>query len=119
MAERVYRAVRTGRKQMVSSVSAIRSIPASRRAVLAGMLLGAVLLAAPKPTAAAEGTLTYAVHISLAPTWFEPAETSGIITPFMVLYALHDAMLKAMPGQRLAPSLAESWSVSEDGLIYT
>jgi len=104
---------------MVSSVSAIRSIPASRRAVLAGMLLAATWLAAPRPAAAAEGTLTYAVHISLAPTWFEPAETSGIITPFMVLYALHDSMLKAMPGQPLAPSLAESWSVSEDGLIYT
>ena len=33
-----------------------------------------------------------AVHISLAPTWFDPAETSGIITPFLILYALHDAL---------------------------
>jgi len=37
------------------------------------------------------GQLTWAAHVSLAPTWFDPAETSGIITPFMVLYALHDA----------------------------
>ena len=36
----------------------------------------------------------------------------------MVLYALHDAMVKPMPGKPLAPSLAESWSASEDGLIY-
>ena len=39
-----------------------------------------------------------AVHVSLAPTWFDPAETAGIITPFMVLYALHDALVKPMPG---------------------
>jgi peptide/nickel transport system substrate-binding protein len=65
-----------------------------------------------------EGQLTWGVHISLAPTWFDPAETSGIITPFMVMYALHDAMVKPMPGQPLAASLAESWSASEDGLTY-
>ncbi|MBI3513652.1 MAG: ABC transporter substrate-binding protein [Proteobacteria bacterium] len=58
------------------------------------------------------------MHISLAPTWLDPAETPGIITPFMMMYALHDAMVKPMPGQPLAPSLAESWSVSEDALIY-
>src|ERR1700676_1545047 len=36
----------------------------------------------------------------------------------MVMYALHDAMVKPMPGQPLAPSLAESWTASEDGLTY-
>src|SRR5215469_4102680 len=65
-----------------------------------------------------EGQLTWAVHVSLAPVWFDPAEISGIITPFMVLYALHDAMVKPMPGQLIAPSLAEAWSASEDGLSY-
>src|SRR5205823_10734852 len=57
-------------------------------------------------------------HGSLGPTWLDPAETSGIITPYMVLYALHDAVVKPMPGKALAPSLAESWSASEDGLAY-
>ena len=57
-------------------------------------------------------------HFTLAPTLFEPAETPGLITPFMVLYALHDAMLKPMPGNSMAPCLAESWSMSSDGLIY-
>ena len=42
----------------------------------------------------------------------------GIITPYMVLYALHDAMVKPMPGNPTAPSLAESWSASPDGLVY-
>jgi peptide/nickel transport system substrate-binding protein len=69
-------------------------------------------------TAAPEGQMTWAVHVSLAPTWFDPAETSGIITPFMVLYALHDALVKPMPGNPSAPQLAESWSVSPDGLVY-
>jgi peptide/nickel transport system substrate-binding protein len=65
-----------------------------------------------------EGQLTWGVHISLAPTWFDPAETQGIITPYMVMYALHDALLKPMPGQPLASSLAESWTASEDALSY-
>src|SRR5262245_8447805 len=65
-----------------------------------------------------EGQLTWAVHFTLAPTLFEPAETPGLTTPFMILYALHDAMLKPMPGRGMAPSLAESWSMSSDGLIY-
>src|SRR5881296_3923781 len=75
--------------------------------------------AAAVPAAAApDGQVTWGVHISLAPTWFDPAETPGIVTPFMVLYGLHDAMLKALPGNPLAPALAESWTVSPDGLSY-
>ena len=63
------------------------------------------------PREAPEGQMTWAVHFSLAPTWFDPAETPGIITPFMILYALHDALVKPMPGNPMAPSLAESWTV--------
>ena len=62
--------------------------------------------------------MTWGVHISLAPTWFDPAETQGLITPFMVMYAIHDAMAKAMPGNPTAPSLAESWQMSPDGRVY-
>jgi peptide/nickel transport system substrate-binding protein len=58
------------------------------------------------------------VHVSLAPLWFDPADTQGMITPFMVMYALHDAMVKPMPGNPFAPSLAESWTMSPDGLTY-
>ena len=76
------------------------------------------LLAPAAAPAAPEGQLTWAVHVSLAPSWFDPAETTGIITPFMFLYALHDALVKPMPGNLLAPSLAESWTVSPDALSY-
>jgi peptide/nickel transport system substrate-binding protein len=91
----------------------------TRREVLALAALGALAGGSRSASAAApEGQLTWGVHISLAPIWFDPADISGIITPFMVLYALHDAMVKPMPGQALAPSLAESWSATEDGLSY-
>jgi peptide/nickel transport system substrate-binding protein len=64
------------------------------------------------------GQMTWAVHFSLAPTFFDPAETPGLITPFLVLYALHDALVKPMPGKPQAGSLAESWTVSPDGLVH-
>ena len=86
---------------------------------LLGFALALLLVAClPAPALAADGQLTWGVHVSLAPTWFDPAETPGIITPYMIYYALHDAMVKPMPGQPAAPSLAESWSVSKDGLTY-
>jgi peptide/nickel transport system substrate-binding protein len=85
-------------------------------AVVALALLVGVL--GPARAAGPDGQLTWGVHISLAPTWLDPAEMSGIITPYMVYYALHDALVKPMPGKPFAPSLAESWSLSDDGLIY-
>jgi peptide/nickel transport system substrate-binding protein len=65
-----------------------------------------------------EGSLTWALHFSLAPTYFDPAETTGIATPFKFLYALHDALVKPMAQGLLTPSLAETWTESPDGLIY-
>jgi peptide/nickel transport system substrate-binding protein len=89
------------------------------RGLFVTLLIAASLLVGALPTnAASEGQMTWAVHVSLAPTWFDPAETSGIITPFLFLYALHDALVKPMPGSLTAPGLAESWSVSPDGLVY-
>src|SRR6266567_521723 len=91
----------------------------TRRDLLAATALGLVAGAPGIANAAGpQGQLTWGVHVSLAPTWFDPAETPGIITPFLVMYALHDAMLKPMPGKPMAPCLAESWSASEDGLTY-
>src|SRR5215472_1412524 len=34
------------------------------------------------------------------------------------LYALHDALIKPMPGNLMSPSLAESWTVSDDQRVY-
>jgi peptide/nickel transport system substrate-binding protein len=62
--------------------------------------------------------ITIAFDVSIAPTFLEPAETSGIGTPFVFLYALHDALIKPLPGNNMAPCLAESWTESADGLVY-
>jgi peptide/nickel transport system substrate-binding protein len=90
----------------------------SRRDLLALAALGLACAPGAALAAGPQGQLTYGVHISLAPVWFDPAENSGLITPFMLLYALHDGLVKPMPGKTLAPSLAESWAASEDGLTF-
>ena len=89
-----------------------------RLSLLPLMLAALVALGSRPADAAPEGQLTWGVHITLAPTWFDPAEASGMITPFMVYYALHDAMVKPMPGNAVAPALAESWTVASNGLAY-
>ena len=65
-----------------------------------------------------EGQLTIAFDASIAPTFLDPAETPGIGTPFVFLYALHDALIKPLPGNDMAPCVAESWKESPDGLVY-
>src|SRR5437870_4710556 len=82
------------------------------------LALQAPAVAPPADAAEASGQVTLAVTITLAPTWFDPAETPGVITPFLTLYALHDALVKPMPGNPWGPSLAESWTASPDGLTY-
>src|SRR5262249_19271276 len=90
---------------------------ASRPLLLA--VLGLVLFSALSPALAApEGTLTIGIHVTLVSRWLDPGDTEALITPFMVLYALHDALVKPMPGGINTPSLAESWSASKDGLTY-
>jgi len=65
-----------------------------------------------------EGQITIAFDASIAPTFLDPADTPGIGTPFVFLYALHDALIKPLPGDDRAPCLAESWTESADGLVY-
>jgi peptide/nickel transport system substrate-binding protein len=64
------------------------------------------------------GQMTWAIHVTLAPSWLDPSETLALATPYMVLYALHDALVKPMPDNPMAPSLATTWRESEDGRTY-
>jgi peptide/nickel transport system substrate-binding protein len=64
------------------------------------------------------GELVWAMHVTIAPAWFDPAENGGLITPFGILYALHDGVVRPMPGEKIGNSLAESWTESPDGLVY-
>jgi peptide/nickel transport system substrate-binding protein len=69
-------------------------------------------------SAAPEGQMTWGLHFSPTPGWFDPTELAGTVTSYHTLYALHDAMIRPSPGQPMSPSLAESWSASPDGLVY-
>jgi peptide/nickel transport system substrate-binding protein len=94
------------------------TVRVTRREILC--FAAGALAAGTKPAKAApDGHITIGSHVSLAPIWFDPAETAGIITPFMLMYAMHDAMAKAMPGDPMAPCLAQSWTVAADGMSYT
>ncbi len=91
--------------------------------VVSGLLLVCALLLAgglADATAQArpEGEMRWALYVTLSPVWFDPGEVVGQLTPFWVLYAMHDALVKPMPGNLMAPSLAESWTVSPDGRAY-
>jgi peptide/nickel transport system substrate-binding protein len=88
------------------------------RSVLVAVLLGGAAswsVAAAEPPA---GTMTWGIHVTLAARWLDPSDTEAFITPFLVLYALHDALVKPMPAGDNTPCLAESWTVSKDGLTY-
>jgi peptide/nickel transport system substrate-binding protein len=88
------------------------------RFVLTLLLTGLVLATAVPPAAAQSGEVVVAWHVTIAPTWFDPSTAPPQITPFGILYALHDALVRPLPGQRMAPSLAESWTESPDGKTY-
>src|SRR5260370_41215167 len=96
----------------------------SRPLALLGVALGLLVLAAPiaahaQVGKAAPGEMRWALHVTLAARWLDPAETEAFSTPFMVMYALHDALVKPMPAGLTTPSLAESWSEAKDHLSYT
>ena len=88
-------------------------------ASLAAVAVSARAQSRPAPSTKPEGEMRWALYVTLAPSWFDPGEvTGGFLTPFWILYALHDALVKPMPGNLTAPSLAESWTMSKDGLTY-
>ena len=64
------------------------------------------------------GEATIAWHVTIAPTWLDPSSAPPQITPFGILYAIHDGLVRPLPGQKLGNSLAESWTESPDGLVY-
>src|SRR5437899_9380497 len=91
-----------------------------RRPVTLSLLVAVVVFGA-TPSAAAQapaGQATMAWHVTIAPSWFDPSTAPPQITPFGILYALHDALVRPYPGQKMGPSLAESWRESPDGKTY-
>ena len=84
-------------------------------------LLAVVALGAAAATAAAAppaGRVTIAWHVTISPSWFDPSTAPPQITPFGMLYAIHDALVRPYPGHKMGPSLAETWQESPDGKTY-
>ena len=58
-------------------------------------LLCVLLVGGPVGDAAAqakpEGEMRWALYVTLSAAWLDPAEVIGQLTPFWVLYAIHDA----------------------------
>src|SRR2546427_10484643 len=84
----------------------------SRRYALACVLVCALLGAGCVEPAASqskpEGEMRWALYGTRPRLWVDPGEVVGVITPFWVLHALHDALVKPMPGHLTPPRLAES-----------
>ncbi|MEX2536833.1 MAG: ABC transporter substrate-binding protein [Trueperaceae bacterium] len=76
--------------------------------LLAATLFGFVL--------AQSGTLELAVDQS--PVGLDPHKVTAF-SSFAVIGQIYDGLLEANSDLQLEPALAESWKVSEDGLIYT
>jgi peptide/nickel transport system substrate-binding protein len=77
---------------------------------------GATRPAAAQPAPAGQATMAW--HVTIAPSWFDPSTAPPQITPFGMLYAIHDALVRPYPGHKMGPSLAESWKESPDGKTY-
>src|SRR5215475_11766928 len=105
----------------IAALIASRTIRCLRGTFAYLMLTAVVALGAGLATAGAPAPSGHAVmawHVTIPPSWFDPSTAPPQITPFGMLYAIHDALVRPYPGYKMGPSLAESWEESEDGLYY-
>src|SRR5262249_50973750 len=104
---------RTGGPQRSSirlrSIKRVEMLDFTRRITFVLLLALATLGTEVGAQSQPDGQLTIAFDASIAPSFLDPAETTGLATPFVFLYALHDALAKPLPGNNMAPCLAESW----------
>ena len=87
--------------------------------VLRAAVFLVIALLSAAPAFAAEGEMRWGLHVTLAAKWLDPAETEAFNTPYMVMFMIHDALVKPLPGSLSSPGLAESWTESRDHLTYT
>ena len=101
----------------MASFQVLRLCHALRQFLLVAVAaLGAI--ASTAAMAAPSGRVTIAWHVTISPSWFDPSTAPPQITPFGMLYAVHDALVRPYPGHKMGPSLAESWQESPDGKTY-
>jgi len=76
-------------------------------AALGAVLGGGIVAQAQTQQAKPEGEMRWALYVTVPPAWLDPGEVQGFITPFWIQYALHDALVKPMPGSIMTPSLPQ------------
>ena len=89
-----YAALFGRRRHMALFMALLRAVPACG-------------IATARPDSRAKGKATIAWHVTISPSWFDPSTAPPQITPFGMLYAIHDALVRPYPGQKMGPSLAE------------
>src|SRR5713101_2510217 len=97
------------------------AVSPGRYAFLSGALLAVLMvpvITREVPAEPAPGEVVIAWHVTIASSWLDPSTAPPQLTPFGILYAIHDALVRPLPGQKIGNSLAESWSESPDGLRY-
>jgi peptide/nickel transport system substrate-binding protein len=93
----------------------------SRRSIMLVLVVALAALGGAAPIGAQTapaGQVSMAWHVTIAPSWFDPSTAPPQITPFGMLYAIHDALVRPYPGHKMGASLAESWKESPDGKTY-
>ncbi|HEX2173260.1 MAG TPA: ABC transporter substrate-binding protein [Dehalococcoidia bacterium] len=66
------------------------------------------------PRNESKGRAVYAWQTAIAPAWLDPQDNGALVTPYIFQYILHDAVVKHLPGQTFAPSLAERYEIAPD-----
>src|SRR5512144_1749738 len=64
----------------------------ARSVATLGLVVALLMSAVPAAPAPDPGTLTIGVHVTVVNRWLDPGDAEGLITPFMLLYLLHDAL---------------------------
>jgi peptide/nickel transport system substrate-binding protein len=96
----------------------LKSVHMGRMATLMAVACLLFLPGAPSKAQTSSGRVTYGWHVTIAPAWFDPSTAPPQITPFGMLYTLHEALVRPYVGHQMGPALAESWTESPDGLVY-
>ena len=96
------------------SIGQAQATPGAQGAASPGPAAAVTTAAAPGERGEPRGRVVYAWHTALSPAWLDPQENPALITPYGFQYALHDALVKHLPGQPFAPSLAESYEIAPD-----
>jgi len=88
-----------------------------KRLLIAGMVFLAVLSGV-GGSLFAQGKAALTFGLSGNPDTLDPQKTAGTLT-FQVVKSLYDTLIEPDTTGKLVPALAESWTVSPDGLTWT